>query len=1139
MPQAEVRPASRGLIRALGLSLAAAAIPVAGVFLFPDDLRDYEALTWLLLLVPAFLWAYERGWRGVATALAAGMATVSTTYVMAEVSGRDVPDLLLPVIVIYVFVSLGIGLFGQHASRSRFDAATHSLALQDPLTALPNREQAELHTGMQFTAARHGTPVAVIAFEIDGFPAYVTQHGPTAGDNLLRALASLLRRQTRRLDLAARWGAHDFMSVISGCSEQGAVVFASRMQDLVRTTHDGSISISAGVACYRPEMQGAAELLDAAGAALAHARQDGGDRIRVHGRSRSEARRSTVQAPTGEAADATISAIAPDTPLQDASPRTSPEGPVGVGRSVFLLTADERIRAELSAFLKATGFAVTEGASLVDMMAPLQREFDLVLTDVGAPGTSAADMIRQLRERSPATRVMGIPRRDGDALHADTLLVRVDAYYQGLGNRSHVEAQVRELLAEGDALREAQVRQRMLSDEIRAMHRESRLALEASEHKYRQVVESVHEVIFRTDAEGRWTFLNPAWTAITGFTAEESVGQPLFRFITPEDEPAVRTRFLEALDGGSRGFRHECRWRTRHGPDRWIELRLQLDLSPSGTVTGSSGVLADTTDRRRAEAALRRNEEYFRSLIENSGDLIAVLNADATFRYASPAIERVFGYPVEELLGADPMRLVHPADEARTREGLALVLDDPGVTRTAELRVRNRSGDWRHVELTCRNLLLTPGVEGIVINARDVTERIVTEAALRESEQLMLRAQKMEAIGRLAGGVAHDFNNLLTTIHGHVDLLMADVEEGSPVHRDLREVGEAAERATLLTRQLLAFSRRQVMQPRVVGINTVIRDLERTIASVAGPDAVLSMQLEEDAGHVRVDPSQIEQVLLNLVVNARDAMPGGGTIEVATSRRTFEGDEATADVAGTVVEGVPRGTCVVLRVTDSGTGMEPAVAAQAFEPFFTTKGPGGGTGLGLSTVYGIVKQSGGHVWLNSRPGAGTEAVVALPAAIDSEPADDAATVRHAVPTTTAQPTAPEDASRTVLVVEDEKAVRDLTERILVRYGYRVLSAAGGREALEVLGTTGNEVDLLLSDVVMPDIGGLELAATVRRRMPQLPVLFMSGYNEEAILHDGVLVEGAHFLEKPFTPAALVGRVSRILETAVEGGVPPH
>jgi diguanylate cyclase (GGDEF)-like protein/PAS domain S-box-containing protein len=1117
MPRAAVRPeAGGGLVRALSLSVSAAAIPITGAFLFPDHLKDYEALSWLLLLVPAFLWAYERGWQGVATALAAGMATLSLTYAAAEIAGRQIPDLLLAIVVVYVAVSIGIGLFGDRLGRATFDAAAETLALQDPLTGLPNRHYAERFLHMQFAAAERGGQLAVVLFDLDRFDDYNQRNGRSAGDGVLRGVATLLRHHTRRMDLSARYGPEEFITVLGGCSEEGALIFAGRFQEHLRAAEQTVAlpTVSAGIACYRPGMGTPGEVLEAAEQALLTAKRDGRDRVRIHGRNIDELKsaagihtlRATAQAPAAGRFTALDGATTGAASASD-----------GVGRSAFLLTTDAATASHISRLLRQRGFHIVEGGALEDTIrAPLQ-DFDLVFVDVVRRESAAADMIREIRLRSPATRIIGIPRPAGDVELREVLDVRVDAHFTRTGDDDALLRQIMELLVERDALRETQVRQQQISNEMRALGREARLAIAASEAKYRSVVQSIQEVIFTTDAEGSWTFLNPAWTTVTGFDVADAIGQPLFRYVDSADEAMVREQFQRVVALRSPYFRREVRWRTRDGGVRWVELRLQLDASGDGVLRGTSGVLADVTERRHAQDALQRSEAYYRSLIENSGDLVAVLNADSTIRYISPAVERVFGYHPDELQGADPLRFVHADDTAETTAGLESVLQSPGVVMMAELRLRHRGGGYRHVELMCRNLLLTEGVEGIVVNARDVTERHQAEQALRESEQLLLRAQKMDAIGRLAGGVAHDFNNLLTAIQGHTDLLISDLPETSEIRPDLLEIRDAAKRATSLTRQLLAFSRRQVLQPRTVELNAVIRDMEKMLRRVMGRHVTLVTRLPDDAGYVRADRTQIEQVLLNLIVNARDAMPDGGTVTIETSAREIGAEEA----AGTDLQ---PGPFVTIHVIDTGTGMTPEVAAQAFEPFFTTKAPGEGTGLGLSTVYGIVTQSGGNVWLRSEEGRGTDVLVALPAA-------------HEIPAAESRERTPAAAAargtETILLVEDEKSVRELAARILQRHGYHVLAAADGRDALELIARDQPHLDVLLTDVVMPVISGQELAKRLRASRPDLPVLFMSGYNEEAVLREGVLVSGTAFLEKPFTPSFLLHRVREILSAAAE------
>jgi diguanylate cyclase (GGDEF)-like protein/PAS domain S-box-containing protein len=1105
-----------GLVRALLLSVIAAAIPIAGVFLFPETMADYEALMWLLLLVPAFLWSYERGWSGIATALAFGMAALTTTYVIAEYQGIAIPDLLFAVVVLYVGITLGIGLFREEVAAAQADQATESLAMQDPLTTLPNRRHAEMHLQMEFAAAQRGRTVAVVLFDVDGMKDYNARNGRSAGDGVLRGFASLLRQITRRMDLAARAGPDRFVSVLAGCAEEGAVIFAGRVQERLRAAESTVElpTVSAGVACFSPDMKSPEELWMAAEVALQQAKRDGRDRVRIYGR-----RVEDLRTPASGAMQRVAAESAADTAddfMQsvrfDLAHAAAPAR-MGSGRNAFVLTRDDAVRARLVSFLREEQFRVVDSSSVGDTVVPLHLDFDIVFVDVGADTLAITGVIRELRLRAPMTRVVGIPRTDGGTVAPALLHVRVDAHFVPSADDAALRQQVAELLAERDALMATQLRNQQLTNELRAKDRESRLALEATEAKYRMVVQSIQEVIFTTDLGGRWTFLNPAWTAVTGYNVEESLGEPMFQFVHALEAAALQEDFQRAIESRTPYYRHEGRWRTRDGTYRWVELRLQLSHGPTGALDGTFGVLADVTERRHAEEAMRQSEEYFRSLIENSADIMAVVNLDGRIRYVSPSVERVLGYPAEEWMGGDALGLVHPDDIAHAAKMLDEIRAEPGATRTYDVRVRHADGTWRLLEATIHNLADTPGVGGIVANARDATERQRAERALRESEELLMRAQKMDAIGRLAGGVAHDFNNLLTAIQGHTELLLGDLEQSSVLRGDLQAIRDAAGRATALTRQLLAFSGRQVMQPRVLDVNDVVQDLEKMLRSVVGEHIALNSRLIQEDACVRVDPAQLEQVLLNLVLNARDAMPDGGNVTIDTATvRIAEPDPLAAEVAP--------GNYVLLRVRDTGTGMSPDVAASAFEPFFTTKATGQGTGLGLSAVYGVVKQSGGHVWLESEPDAGTTASVLLPRVDEHAEPRTERQVEHAAAAT---------GRERILLVEDEQAVRDLTRRILERAGYSVIAASHGLEALDKLRGAPAAIDLLLTDVVMPELNGQDLAARVRAAHADMRVLFMSGYNEEAVLRQQPLPPRTAFLEKPFTPAHLLQQVRTLLD----------
>jgi len=425
-------------------------------------------------------------------------------------------------------------------------------------------------------------------------------------------------------------------------------------------------------------------------------------------------------------------------------------------------------------------------------------------------------------------------------------------------------------------------------------------------------------------------------------------------------------------------------------------------------------------------------------------------------------------------------------------------------------RVRHKNGTWRHLEGVFTNLLDDPSVGAIVINYRDVTERRILE------EQIVL-SQKMEAIGRLAGGVAHDFNNILTAIGGYTDLLIADLPPDDPRRSDVEEIYRATVCAAGLTQQLLAFSRRQVLQPRVINLNALIPDLEKMLRRLIGEDILFATVLHPRLGNIRADPGKLEQVIVNLAVNARDAMPDGGRLTIET--RNVELDESYAAEHPSVKPG----RYVMLAVTDTGVGMDEDTKARVFEPFFTTKVRGKGTGLGLATVYGIVQQTGGHIWPYSEPGRGTAMRVYLPRV--DEPADPIEQSGDVTPEVLR-------GSETILLVEDEAPVRSVTRQLLERNGYTVLEAADGPAALALVnGATGEpHVDLLLTDVIMPGMSGRELANQLKARRPDLRVLFMSGYTDDAVVRHGMLEPGLAYLEKPFRPPALLRKVRDVLKS---------
>jgi two-component system, cell cycle sensor histidine kinase and response regulator CckA len=518
----------------------------------------------------------------------------------------------------------------------------------------------------------------------------------------------------------------------------------------------------------------------------------------------------------------------------------------------------------------------------------------------------------------------------------------------------------------------------------------------------------------------------------------------------------------------------------------------------------------DIAARELTELALRESEARFRQLAENIDDVFWLADrAGTTILYVSPAYETLFGLTRESLYAAPSSwrDSVHPDDRERLNATLFGYLTGHW---DQTFRIVRPDGSIRWIRSRVYPVRDAGGeVYRIAGVSRDVTE-------YRHLEEQFRQAQKMEAIGRLAGGVAHDFNNILSVILSYTSLALEDLQPGEPLREDLEEIRRAGERATDLTRQLLAFSRQQILQPRVLDMGLVVHEMEKMLRRLLGEDIVLSLIASRPGGKVHADQSQVEQILMNLAINARDAMPRGGKLLIEVS-------DAQLDAAFTHDRpGVEPGPYVVLAVTDTGDGMNAAARERIFEPFFTTKEKGKGTGLGLSTVFGIVKQSRGHISVYSEPGHGTSFKVYLPRtdlaieAIGPSPAPPA-TLRG---------------SETILLVEDDDQVREANRTILRRNGYNVLDAQNGGEAFLVSEKFGAKIHLLLTDVVMPRMSGRELAGRLEPMRPDMKVLYVSGYTEDSIIHHGVLDAGISFLQKPITPDALLRKVRVVLGAAV-------
>ena len=540
----------------------------------------------------------------------------------------------------------------------------------------------------------------------------------------------------------------------------------------------------------------------------------------------------------------------------------------------------------------------------------------------------------------------------------------------------------------------------------------------------------------------------------------------------------------------------------RSTSDTFTAENLRLGEKVGAQIAGAVANAQLYTAREKAERAHRESEEKYRLLVENANDAIFIIQ-DKVIRFSNPKTEELLGYEARELAQIPFTEHLHPLDRESLWGGNGS--GEEKILSGRTFRIHNRKGREFWVELNSVAILWEERLATLNF-ARDITEQ-------KKLEAQFLQAQKMEAVGRLAGGVAHDFNNLLTVINSHSQLALLELREWDPLREKFESIQKAGERAANLTRQLLAFSRRQVVEMKVIDLNNLLRDLEKMLHRVIGEDIKLETSLTDGLGRVKADPGQIEQAILNLVVNARDAMPSGGKLTIETGN-----EEVDQEFSGKHM-GLKPGRYVRLSVSDTGVGMPPEVKERLFEPFFTTKEKGKGTGLGLSTVYGAVKQSGGEILIYSEPGFGTTAKIYLPAV--DEPLEAA----KRKPGGERMPRG----SETILVVEDENEVRKLALGILSKQGYRVLEASHGGDALLMLEQTREPVQLLLTDVVMPGINGPDFARRLKFIYPDLKVLYMSGYADNVIFQQGILEQAVAFLQKPFTVEKLAGKVREVLD----------
>lgn len=620
-------------------------------------------------------------------------------------------------------------------------------------------------------------------------------------------------------------------------------------------------------------------------------------------------------------------------------------------------------------------------------------------------------------------------------------------------------------------------------------------SLRDSELQFRQIAENIGEVLWLSDPKTReMLYVSPRYDEVWGYPHTELYRRPTawLDALHPEDRAAVETAIPLQMEGR---FDVEYRIVRPDGDIRWIRDRAFSVNNEQGEPYRIAGVARDITESKRAEAR-------FRALLEQAADMISVIATDGTVLFQGPAMERVLGYRPEDRVGKSVFELMHPDDHIAISSALRDVVKTRG-TITARARLRHANGSYRLFESRGTDMTADPNVRGIVVNSRDITEQVELEAQLRH-------AQKMEAVGRLAGGVAHDFNNVLSVITGHADLLLDSLPAEFEARDDIEEIRSAAQRAASLTRQLLAFSRKQVLQPAPTVVDDIIGGIEKMLGRLLGEQIELRLRLNARDAFSYIDPGQIEQVIVNLTVNARDAMPLGGRITIESA-----------------VENMNNKPGILIKVSDTGEGIADDVLPHIFEPFFTTKELGRGTGLGLSTVYGIVQQSGGDIQVRSEAGEGTTFIIRLPVC---EPATSV--VKRAAETTEHSA-----GSEPILLVEDESAVLDLAARVLQRAGYVVHIARDGEEALALADRSDLRIDLLLTDVMLPKIGGRRLVEAVRGLRPDIAVIYMSGYTDDEISAARLREANTWFLEKPFSNKTLLRAIRAALNQRMDFTAP--
>jgi two-component system, cell cycle sensor histidine kinase and response regulator CckA len=779
-------------------------------------------------------------------------------------------------------------------------------------------------------------------------------------------------------------------------------------------------------------------------------------------------------------------------------------------KPVILIVDDQPQNIELlEAYLVPQGYEIVKAANGEEALGKLSgNQIDLILLDVIMPGVDGFEVTRRVRQddkhRLIPIILVTVLRETGD---------RVKGIQAGCDDFISMPVDKIELLARVRSLLKVKAYNDLMSNYRKELEAEVNRRTEELKHTFifqQRLIDALPVPIFYKDSEGRYLGCNSSFEKFFGQKREQVTGKSVYELFPKEFADIYHEKDLVLLQNPGIQI-YESAVKDTDGVVHNVIFHKATFLNMDGSVGGLIGAILDITDRKRAEEVLRSEREKLEMVTQNMGAGLALISKDYRTLWANNILKQIFG----DVEGKTCYSTYNQKAEICHGCGVREVFE-----KGSEKVVHEQVGKDIEGNTIWSEIIATPikDKEGNITAALElvipITERKRAEEEMVAVQEQFRQSQKMEAIGQLAGGIAHDFNNLLTVIKGYSQMTSMELKEGDPLKERIEQIKRAADRAADLIRQLLVFSRRQTLELKVIDLNTALRNLEKMLRRVIGEDIELVIHLPEDLGGVKTDPGQIEQVIMNLAVNAKDAMPSGGKLTIETANVELDEEYARNHVA------VKTGGYVMLAVSDTGMGMTPEVRDRVFEPFFTTKEEGKGTGLGLSTVYGIVKQSGGNIWVYSELGKGTTFKIYFPRV--DEPLDEISekvTVRKGLLR----------GSETILVVEDEEEVRKLVVWGLEGQGYRVLDAPQGLDAFLIGKENQGPIHLLVTDVVMPKMSGRDLAERLASIRPGIKVLYMSGYTERAIAHKGILDKGINFIQKPFTVDELARKVREVLD----------